>query len=178
LLLSRYLELSSLPMYSCTCTAETPPHNMEGETAVCQGSFLDEGHTVKHSNAVISSFTVNGILHKSVTGEDKQLCCYIVLNTQDAVSQLSELQTDEKCTNICQTCIVCTADTDTRYGGITALTRIRCNLYHTFEQMDWERLQTKAWGYFKNITLWAGNESIRQPTSKHIWCPSIVLSTK
>jgi hypothetical protein len=121
---------------------------------------------------------VNGILHKSVTGEDKQLCCYIVLNTQDAVSQLSELQTGEKCTNICQTCNVCTVNTHTRYGGITAFTRIQCNLYHTFEQMDWERLQTKAWGYLKNITLWAGNESIRGPTSKHIWCPSIVLPTK
>jgi len=73
---------------------------------------------VKHSNAVISSFKVNGILHKSVTEEDRQQCCYIVLNTQDALSQLSELQTDEKCTNICQTCNVYTANTDTGYGGI------------------------------------------------------------
>jgi len=153
---------------------------VEGETAFCQGSFLDEGHTVKHSNAVISSFTVNGILYKCVTGEDRQqcCCCYVVLNTQDAVSQLSELETDEKCTNICRTCNVGTANTDTRYGDIITLTRIHCNLYHTFEQMDWERLQTKVWGYLKNIALWVGNESIREPTSKHIWCPSICLSTK
>jgi hypothetical protein len=130
-------------MYSCTCTAETPPLYMEGETAFCQGPFLDEGHTVKHSNAVISSFIVNGILHKSVTGEDKQQCCYIVLNTQDAVSQLSELQTDEKCTNICQTCNVCT---DTRYGGITAFTRIQCNLYHTLNKWTGKDYKQKLGG--------------------------------
>ena len=102
---------------------------------------------MKHSNAVISSFTVNGILYKCVTAEERQQCCYIVLNTQDTVSQLTVLQTDEKCTNICLTCNVCTANTDTRCGSIIALTRTHCNLYHTFEQMDWERLQTKAWGY-------------------------------
>jgi len=114
---------------------------VEGETAFCQGSFLDEGHTVKHSNAVISSFAVNGILYKCVTGEDRQqCCCYVVLNTQDAVSQLSELETDEKRDKICRTCNGCMANTDTRYGDIIALTRIHCNLYHTFEQMDRERL--------------------------------------
>jgi hypothetical protein len=43
---------------------------------------------VKHSNAVTSSFTVNGISYKSVNEEDRQQCFYIVLNTQDAVSQL------------------------------------------------------------------------------------------
>ena len=83
-----------------------------------------------------------------------------------------------KCTNICLTSNVCTANTDTRFGGVSALTRIHCSLYHTFEQMNRARLLTKAWKYLKNITLWAGKESIKEPTSKHKWCHSICMSTK